>query len=132
MNYFILVNCLISMLVLLTLVIGFKRTTLRLDRIIEGQRLSTIIKLEPTSLEISPEDFEANKEILKQKLLDVFAEEKHPSPSTRAYCILNHSGYDIFVEGNTRLKIQNALARLLVNNNTTKTKRFLGKIVKQL
>ncbi len=106
--------------------------TKRLDNVIEGQRLSMILKLEPASLKINPEQFEPQKEKVKARLLEAFEMERHPYPETLAYCIFNRSGLNVFVEGKTLLVAQKALARLIVNDDKESAKVFLGELVDKL
>lgn len=104
----------------------------RLDAIVEGQRLSTILRLEPASLKVSPEQFEANKLQLRARILRAVEEVTHPDPGTQAYCVLERSGWSQFVEGSTRLAAQTALARLIVNNDKSGQRAFCEELVDKL
>ena len=104
----------------------------KLDCVIEGQRLSAVLKLEPASLKIKPEDFEANKPVLKTKLLKCLDSERSPDADTKAFCILNHSGWDAFVESETRRNAQVALSRLIANEDKAAAVWFLEELVDKL
>ena len=103
-----------------------------LRRIAEGQRLSMVLTISPSSLTIDPEEFEPQRPIIRERLLKAFETEQHPNPGTLAYCILDHSGWHEFVDGVTFQTAQIALGRLLANKNRKKAKRFLTVLVNQL
>ena len=102
---------------------------IKLSKVIQGQRLSTIIRIEPATMKIFPKEFLPKKDLLKKKVLEAFQDEKHPCPDTLAFCILNHSGFNGFVEGSTRQNIQRALARLLVNEDEKQIRKDRKSVV---
>lgn len=106
-----------------------------LKEIVEGQRLSAVLSLSPASLKISPERFEANKGQLRKGLLRALKDSElkgYSEPSTRAFCILNASGWENFVEGDTRLAAQRALARLIVNGDEEGLRALCEELVDKL
>lgn len=110
-----------------------------LGKIAESDRLSTILTIEAKKdLDIKPEEFEPKKEQLRENMHQVLNERmeykkgKIDEPDTWAFVILNHSGFDQFVEGDVRRKAQNALARLLTNKNIPAAKRFLTTLARNL
>lgn len=108
----------------------------RLNALVESQRLSVILKLEPASLKISPEQFEPNKEGIKARMFQVLEQKKsayrNDDQNTYAYVVLNHSGWDNFVTGETRGDAQAALARLLANGDENAVKAFIEELVDKL
>ncbi len=106
----------------------------KLNTLVEGQRLSTILKLDPgkDAFKISPEQFEANKPAIKARLLQGLETEEHPDPDTLAYCVLDRGAYRNFVSAETASSVQKALGRLLVNGDNAATKAFLEEIVDKL
>ena len=48
---------------------SLERLSRRLEVLIEGQRLSTILRLEPASFKVTPEEFEPNRAAVKVALL---------------------------------------------------------------
>ncbi len=109
-----------------------------MSQIAESKRLSTILTIEgKKGIDIKPEDFEPKREELREKMLAVMEEkrgayERKGSASTWAYCILDHSGFNEFINADTQLKVKPALARLLANGNNVATKRFITMIVRNL
>ena len=103
-----------------------------LHRLAEGQRLSMVFAISPQSLTIDPADFEPQRPVIRERLMKAFETETHPDPGTLAYCILDHSGWNEFVDGKTFQDAQKALGRLLANKNTKAAKKFLGTLVDQL
>ena len=104
----------------------------RLDGVIEGQRLSVLLAIAPASLKVDPAKFEPNKERLKSLLLEKLATVQHPDPSTRAWCVLNHAGFEEFVDYDTSKGVKNALARLIVNGEMGEAQHFLREVVDKL
>lgn len=129
----LIISCTFGLLVALKHV--YKKIDLILEKqgnIIESQRLSTILRLEPASLKISPEQFLANKAVVKNSLMYHLAREDSPQPDTRAFCILHHSGWRGFVDNDTSLKAQNGLARLLANKDKEGAMAFCEELVDKL
>jgi len=118
--------------IIMHLIKGVARIAREMNQIVESQRLSTVLRIEPTSLNVSPEQFEPNREVLKAALLERLEKEDHPNPPTRAYCILSDSGLLAFVNADTGIKIKDALTRLLANGDEEGAKNFLIKIVENL
>ncbi len=101
--------------------------------IVQGQRLGVIINLTADkALKVSPDMFEANKEQLKTRIAQIVKTVQHPEPSTRAYVLLKQSGLGEFLNDDTRQKVQNAAARLIVNGNLDGLRDFLWEVVDQL
>ncbi|MDP3975253.1 MAG: hypothetical protein Q8P88_03155 [Candidatus Jorgensenbacteria bacterium] len=110
-----------------------------MSQIAESKRLSTILTVEAKKgLDITPEEFEPKREELRKNLHQVLDERleskkgKIDDPDTWAFVILNHAGFDLFVDSNVRAKAQNALGRLLANNNVPAAKRFLTTLARNL
>lgn len=104
----------------------------QLRRIAEGQRLSMVLSIGPSSLTIDPAEFEPKRDAVRERLLKAFETEKHPNPDTRAYCILDHSGWGTFVDGKTFQSAQTALGRLLTNNDIEAARKFVAALADQL
>lgn len=113
-----------------------------LSQIAESKRLSTILTIEgKKDLDIKPEEFEPKKEELRASMHSVL-EEKAESyrrkngrigdPDTVAFVVLNHSGFDQFVDAEVRGKARNALARLIANQDLPAAKRFLTTLARNL
>ncbi|MDO8655068.1 MAG: hypothetical protein Q7R48_01415 [bacterium] len=109
-----------------------KATKERLSHIIEGQRLSAILRIEPSKLEIDPARFEADKEKLKTRAINALHSERHPQPETQAFLVLKASGLYEFLDGMTALSLQKALARLIVNEDRETAEALLGEVIDQL
>ena len=103
-----------------------------LHRLAEGQRLSMVLNIGPSSLTIDPAEFEPQRPVIRERLMKAFQTEEHPNPDTLAYCILDHSGWGTFVDGKTFQSAKTALGRLLANKNTKGAKKFIGALVDQL
>lgn len=103
-----------------------------LTDILEGQRLSTILEIGPTSLRVKPEDFEPNRARLKARVAKTMTEKSHPNPETLAYCILEGTGLPLFLELEARNKLQKALGRLLANGDREKAELLLEDVIEQL
>lgn len=99
--------------------------------VLEVRRLEQILKLEIKS-GVSPETFRANKEALKKRVATAVISERHPSPDTQAFLILDRSGLALFLEGSTRAELQRSLGRLVANGDVEGTKTFLNEVVDQL
>ena len=111
----------------------------KMAAIVESQRLSTVLKIEPASLKVDPAKFEPNKERLLGRMIEELLVSKNwvpgnwkRDPSTAAFCVLNHSGFDQFVDAETRGGVQNTLARLIVNGEMDEARRFLQEVVDKL
>ena len=107
----------------------------KVGAIVESQRLSTILRIEPASLKVDPAKFELNRERLKTRLLQELGDPRNPKdrdPATAAYCILNHSGLEDFVDYDTSKGIKSALARLITNGEMDEARRFLQEVVDKL
>jgi hypothetical protein len=109
-----------------------KKISATLTFMVRGEQLATIFEIGPKSLKVSPEDFVPKKEELRGRLLRAVVDEDHDNPSTWAYCVLGESGFDQFVDGETRLKTQNALARLRTNNDKEAIFNLANDLVDQL
>lgn len=103
-----------------------------LRRLTEGQRLSTVLSISPASLKIDPSVFEPKRSAVRERMLKEFETQNHPNPGTRAYCILDHSGWEKFVDAKTFLAAQNALGRLLVNDDKVAARSFVEELVDKL
>lgn len=113
-----------------------------LTAIAESKRLSTILTIEAKKgLDIKPEEFEPKKEELRKSMHSVLEEKvesykkkdgRIDQPDTVAFVILNHSGFDQFVEYDVKKKAQGALARLIANQDLSAAKRFLTTLARNL
>ena len=103
-------------------------------KIVESQRLSIILKFDQKDLKVDLEEFEAKKEFLKDRVWEVLVSNPtHPNPVTLAYMILEQIGIPLFVSGQTRLEIQNALGRLIANGEKRNDwLDFLKEVIDQL
>lgn len=124
--------CLIVVLLLVYAILIQGKIYQSLSRIAESNRLSVVLSIEGKNVKSVPEDFAPNKEVIKKRLLDALEKENHPNPDTLAYCILSHSGFESFVNGNAWTNSKKALSRLLTNGDMEKVKVFLTDIVNQL
>ena len=104
----------------------------RLGHIIEGQRLSVVLKIEPSEVKIDPARFEADKGKLTTRLIKALREEKHPQPETQAFMVLKVSGLSEFVNSETRRRLEAGLARLIVNEDWEGAETLLKEVVSQL
>jgi len=83
-------------------------------------------------MNIKPEEFEAKREEIRAKMMAALDErvatrKKNPNfaPSTVAYCVLKDSGFEEFAADGVHLKAQNALARLVANDNIPGARRLI-------
>lgn len=100
--------------------------------IAKGHQLSTIFDIKGATLRVSPEQFEANKEALLLRIEKAVAVENHPDPGTWAYCVINHSGLEEFLDGKTRSNLQKAMGRLRANDKTQEALEFAKDVIDQL
>lgn len=128
----LLLNGLAWAAVLGVLIWSTKVTRERLSHIIEGQRLSAILKIEPPELKIDPARFEADKGKLKTRAIIALHNERHPSPDTQAWLICERSGLLQFINSETAKSLRTALGRLIVNEDWEAAEALLGEVVNQL
>ncbi|MEK7212082.1 MAG: hypothetical protein AAB686_00195 [Patescibacteria group bacterium] len=108
-------------------------------RIAESKRLTTILEIEAKKgLDFEMGDFEAKRDALKAALLVQLEEQLgkdktwRNQPDTMAWCVLDHSGFKLFVESDVAQKAQKALGRLLANGETEKARKFIVKLANAL
>ncbi|KKW45712.1 MAG: hypothetical protein A3A43_01025 [Candidatus Liptonbacteria bacterium RIFCSPLOWO2_01_FULL_56_20] len=100
--------------------------------IAESKRLTTILEIEAKKgLDVEMGDFEAKRDALKAALLVQLEEQLgkdkafRNQPDTMAWCVLDHSGFKLFVESDVSQKAQKALGRLLANGDVAKARKFV-------
>lgn len=81
---------------------------------------------------VRPDDFKISVEKLRKKLLEGFEKKNHPDTETLAYCILEHAGVGAYVEGASRIEIQKALTRLLLNEDVNAIRGFLSALAQSI
>ncbi|MEK7147856.1 MAG: hypothetical protein AAB758_01005 [Patescibacteria group bacterium] len=79
----------------------------------------------PASLSLRPEDFQVQADKLYVRLTNGLRVKNHPDVGVNAYCILKHAGLDHILDGPSWREAQEALTRLLNNEDDEATKRFL-------
>ena len=120
------------------IVYAIRRVSISLEQIADSKRLSMVISIEgKKNLDITPEDFEPKKEIILTKMLEelssVDARKRwEDDPQTFAFVILDHSGFNLFIESSLSLKLQKTLGRLLANHEFSKAGRIIKQMVKAL
>jgi hypothetical protein len=77
---------------------------------------------------VSPEDFKINAAKLRTKLVHGLETKNHSDVGTLAWTILNHAGFENYVESDSRKEIEKALTRLLINGDSDATRRFLESV----
>lgn len=145
----IFIACLLVVLIIMMIVAGWMMVNLhaqfegaigkltrtvehQIGRVVDGQRLSIILDLKGGNLLIKPEQFEPNREKLLTRLLNSIAEENSPSPDTWAWCLLNRSGLDLFIDSKDKMTLQKAFARLRANGDMNGARSLAHDIMKQL
>ncbi len=104
-----------------------------LESIIEGQRLSTVLRLEPASLKVTPAEFEPNRAAVKIALLAELKKQwGRMDMSTRTYAVLQSSGWGVFVDNETFASARKALARLFANDDFVSAQKFCEELVDKL
>ena len=104
-----------------------------LESIIEDQRLSTILRLEPASLKLDPAAFEARKPVIKAALLKELRKQWGKlDMGTRTFAVLTNSGWSAFVDNDTHNAARNALARLFANDDLASAETLCGELVDKL
>jgi hypothetical protein len=108
----------------------------------ESKRLSTIFLIEgKKGLDISLEDFEPKREEIRQNMLDALEEKvsdysnksgRIKDSETLAYVVLDRSGFENFVDSETRNKAKQALARVLANQNISGAKALITTLARNL
>lgn len=88
--------------------------------------------LNSADLPIRPEDFKINVEMLRKKLLHGYEVKKHEDTEVLAYCILEHAGIGAYVEVKSKSQIQDALTRLLLNEDSDAVKSFLSAVAQSI
>lgn len=109
-------------------------------KVIEGERLRIVLQLSPASLRVASESFEPKKDALKSLILqtlDCEVSERAElnmgfNPGALASAVLSHSGWEAFVNSDTRKRGATALTRLLANGNEPATRAFLEELVDKL
>lgn len=81
--------------------------------------------IDPINIPISPESFRIDPGKLGAKLIEGLGTVSHPDTSTLAYCILKHAGVDEMLEGKSWKEVQQALTRLLNNEDEKTIEYFL-------
>ncbi|MEX2008538.1 MAG: hypothetical protein WD850_03550 [Candidatus Spechtbacterales bacterium] len=106
----------------------------RVEHLVEGRRLSTLLKLDSSSFKLDPDRFEPNKQELLTRCVSLVGTKQaaHPSPSTEAYKILDISGLADFLSGGTKGSVQEALARLIANGDQEGQRELLREVVNQM
>lgn len=108
----------------------------------ESKRLSTVFLIEgKKGLDVSLEAFEPKREEIRQNMLDALEEKvldysnksgRINNPDTLAYVILDRSGFENFVDSDTKSKAKQALARVLANQNISGAKGLITTLARNL
>ncbi len=107
-----------------------------LAQIAASKRLSVILTVEAKAgIKVpDPQQFEPNRKVLRAKMLACLGHEldrKTPG-ETGAYCVLNRSGFELFVESEVRSNAQKALGRLIANGDEAGAREFVNTLADAL
>ncbi len=112
------------------------------ESVAESKKLSTILSVEgKKDFEVTPEDFKPKREELRENMLTAFEKSlelykdkkgRITNPETVAYVVLDHSGFTQFVVTGVKQKVQNALARIIANQDISNAKRFITMLARNL
>lgn len=105
-----------------------------LRQIAQGHRLSAIFTLVGKDGEIvlDPAQFEPNRDKILEKVLLAIRTESHPDPDTWAYCVVNHSGLELFLAPEARGSLKKAFGRLRANSDEAGALVLAREVVGQL
>jgi hypothetical protein len=106
--------------------------------IANSKRLSVYLAIEGIrNLPLSAEKFEADRAILLNRMIKELDEQSvrgrfDNMPGIVGWSILSHSGFDKFVDTETKLKVADAMSRLAVNNDIAGIRELIKTAVEAL